>query len=503
MFALFDEAQLKEGLLRHYLSSTDGVMILSQRLVKNLLECSDNILQMDNATVMVKKVKDDLPFSLEENLRKFFDSLDVAVKVTESSQALKLGDFYRKFLNCGFRCMCNFSAVLFSNNGSIACYITDLLVACVLHELMFTGYATEGHRFLEFVAEDVKHINQDHELQKGLGLQHLVPLEFPFQGPSEARSLLNAQNPSSDEYLLNHLQSLECVSTSSREILRAFGVIAGKSKYFNSVKLCLGKGDDFCDFLEPAKTLKDCSIQLSGDLWHPCTSAGVTRLSNLLPNFNKLSVLHLNLKDCTKVLVTQLVAVITHPTVKSLQLKKVDLIEDTAIVLGNSVCRMSALEVLVIMGKMNELGLAGMQALFGGFSREIPLRELELSCFHVRKDGLKLLRNSFQFFPRLEELRLVKLGIDNKDVCNLLRNVNFPELHKLDLSQNRLGHGITSIVNHILRFPKILQLVLEDVNCSEEDKVFIIENVRKSRPLFGVCPLSLDTINAFLRSDNH
>ena len=494
VFASFDEAQLKEGLLRHCLSSTDGVMLLSQRLVKNLLECKDDIIEMDQATVIFKMLKHDLSFSLEENLRKFFDGFDLVVKVTECSQALQLGDFYRNFLNCGVRCMCNFSAVLLSNKGSLSFYITDLRLACLLHELMFTGHTTDGHPFLEYIAKDISFINQNHELQKGLRLEHLVPLEFPFKGPCEARSLLNLQNPSSDEHLLKHLQSLECVSTSTSEILSTLGVIAGKSKYFNSVKLELAKGGEFCDFLEPVKKLKDCSLQLSSRSLDTCTSAGMERLSNLLPNFNNLSVLHLNLKDCSEILVNQLVAVITHPTVKILQLNKVDLVENTAIVLGGSVRRMSALQVLVIEGKMNELGLRGMQALFGGFSRVIPLRVLELSCFRVFKNGLSFLRNSFQFFPRMDELRLVNLELDERDVGNLLSGVNFPELHKLILSKNRLGHGITSIVSHIVRFPKVFQLVLEDVNCSEEDKKFVIENVRKVRPVFGIYPLSPDTI---------
>lgn len=107
------------------------------------------------------------------------------------------------------------------------------------------------------------------------------------------------------------------------------------------------------------------------------------------------------------------------------------------------------------------------------------------------------------------ELRLVNLGIDDKEVFSLLSNANFPRLFALDLSQNRLGHGVTSIVSHIVRFPKIYQLVLKDVNCSKEDKMFIIENVGEVQPLFRVLPLSLDTRKALLsaeqeaRSDNH
>lgn len=501
VFALFDEAQSKGGLLRHCLSCTDGVMLLSQRLVKNLLECKDNIIEMDQATVVFKMLGGDLSFSLEEDLRKFFDSFDLVVKVTECSQALQLGDFYRKFLNCGFLCMCSFSAVLLASKGSLSFYVTDLCIACELHGLLLAGFNVDNHPHHVVTAILVDGINQDRKRQRQLRLEHLVPLKFPFESQSEVRSLASQQNLPSDEYLFKQLQSLQCVSLSSRKVLTALGDIAGRSKSFNSVKLELAKGGEFCDFLEPVKKLKDCSLQLSRRSLDTCTSAGMKRLSNLLPNFNNLSVLRLNLKDCSKILVNQLVAVITHSTVKILQLNKVDLVENTAIVLGDSVCKMSALEVLVIEGKMNELGLGGMRALFGGFSRVIPLKELELSCFRVFNNGLRFLRNSFQFFPGMEELRLVNLELDDRDVGNLLSGVNFPELHKLILSKNRLGHGITSIVSHIVRFPKIFQLVLEDVNCSEEDKKFVIENVRKVRPVFGIYPLSPDTIEFLLKQE--
>lgn len=428
VFASFDEAKSKEGLLRHCVLCTDGVMILSERLVGNLLECNDVISENPSGVLIFKMLKNDLQYSLGENLRAFLDRLDVAVKVTESSEALQLGDFYRKFLNCGFLCMCNFSAVLLANEGSLSFYITDLLVACHLHGRLFTGFAVDYHPFHIHIAKDCEDINRNNERRKSLRLEHLAPLKFPFERQSEARSLLNEQTELlSLEYSLKHLQSLECVSTSSGEILYALGVIAGKSKYFNSVNLRLGERGNVCDFLEQVKNLNNGSLKLSIE------TAGAYRLSNLLPIFN-LSVLSLNLRHSKRDLVSNLVAVITHTTLSKLCLTEVDLVENAAVVLGQSVCRMSALKVLVINGKNNDLGFPGMQALFGRFSREIPLRELELSCFRVRKDDLTFLRKSFKFFRRLEVLRLINLGMDAVDACDLIDDVSFPELHKLDFS---------------------------------------------------------------------
>ena len=329
---------------------TDGVMILSERLVGNLLECNDVISENPSGVLIFKMLKNDLQYSLGDNLRAFLDRLDVAVKVTESSEALQLGDFYRKFLNCGFLCMCNFSAVLLANEGSLSFYITDLLVACHLHGRLFTGFAVDYHPFHIHIAKDCEDINQNQERRKSLRLEHLAPLKFPFERQSEARSLLNEQTELlSLEYSLKHLQSLECVSTSSSEILCALGVIAGKSKYFNSVNLRLGERGNVCDFLEQVKNLNNGSLKLSIE------TAGAYRLSNLLPIFN-LSVLSLNLRHSKRDLVSNLVAVITHTTLSKLCLTEVDLVENAAVVLGQSVCRMSALKVLVINGKNNDLG---------------------------------------------------------------------------------------------------------------------------------------------------
>lgn len=72
-----------------------------------------------------------------------------------------------------------------------------------------------------------------------------------------------------------------------------------------------------------------------------------------------------------------------------------DLVENIVIVFGGFVCKMLVLEVFVIEGKMNELGLGGMWVLFGGFLWVIFLREFEFSCFCVFNNGFRFFRNSF------------------------------------------------------------------------------------------------------------
>lgn len=41
-------------------------------------------------------------------------------------------------------------------------------------------------------------------------------------------------------------------------------------------------------------------------------------------------------------------------------------------------------------------------------------------------------------------------------------------------------------MSHIVRLPKIFQLVLYNAGCSLEDVKYIIENVKMVQPLFGV-----------------
>lgn len=271
-------------------------------------------------------------------------------------------------------------------------------------------------------------------------------------------------------------------------MLHDLGVIAAKSKYLNCVDLLVET--DVYEFLEQVKERNNSSVRISIRHFHTCTPAGAQRLTILLPKFNNISALSLNLKHCSDVLVKTLVDAIKHNTVKILCLKEVDLTGSAAEVLGHSLRQMFALEVLIINGKDNNLGLQQMQALFGGFSKELPLKELELSCFLVEKSGLPFLRESFRFFPRLQVLRLDELRMDSEDVCHLIAGVNFPELYKLHFSKNHLGHGIRSIKEHIVGFPELVQLGLYEAGCCDEDISCINEAVKEVRPMFNVCTMT-------------
>jgi len=487
VLAVFGEAQSKDGLLKRFAQCTSGMVLFSEQLLENLLEVSNVAREINSGAIIFRKLTSDRSFSLGKNLRSFLDGLDVAMRITERSEVLDLGDFYRKFLNCGFLCMCDFSAILLINEDRMSFYITNLTVACEQHGSMLTGCPVDSLP-IDYVLVD--RINNDEEHSKALRLEHLVPLPFPFERDNDTKSVANEGNLVAVESCLKHLQSIfvEGFSTRSKELLRDLGVIAAKSKYLNCVDL--GVETDVCEFLEQLKERNNPSFRISILHSHTCTPAEAERLATLLPKFSNISTLSLNLKHCNEDLVRTLVDAITHNTFKVLCLKEIALTGRAAEVLGHSLCQMFALEVLVINGKDNNLGLPQMQALFGGFSKELPLTELELSCFLVEKSGRRFLRESFRFFPRLQVLRLDQLCMDSEDVCHLVAGVNFPELHQLHFSKNHLGRGIRSIKEHMAGFPKIVQLGLYESGCCDEDISCINEAVKKVRPMFNVFIMS-------------
>ena len=485
VFAAFGEAQCKEGLLRRCVQCTSGMVLLSEQLLQHLLEVNNVNLEMQSGAIIFGKFHHDFHYSLGKNLMMFLDSLDAVVKITESSEVLHLGDFYRKFLNCGFLCMCDFRAILLVNEGRMSFYIIDLVVGCSFHEHLFVGDRVGPNPFYYMIAE---RINNDQEYQQNLRLEHLVPFSFPFAARAGTTPPVTELNLVPVESCLKHLQSIERESTSSREILHKLGFIAAKSRYLNYVNL---RADcDVYDFLEQVKEKNNRSLQLAIRGCFTCTPTGAKKLAILLPKFSNITALSLNLKHCTNAVVSSLVDGITHTTLKILCLKEVDLTENAAMVFGRSLCQMSNLEILLINGKNNNLGRPQMQALFGGISRKWPLRELELSCFRVSKAGLVFLQKSFKFFPKLQVLQLNNLGLNNEDVCYLINDVSFPELRQLFFSENHLGHGITSITEYIAHLPNLIQLVLYDAGCSEEDISCINEAVKKVRPMFNVCTMA-------------
>ena len=107
---------------------------------------------------------------------------------------------------------------------------------------------------------------------------------------------------------------------------------------------------------------------------------------------------------------------------EKLNLNGISLTPAAAAALGRSLPEMASLQILEITGRDRRI-LQGeeMEALFGGFDKPIPLRELTFSGFSVRGCLAPLIK-SLHFFPNLTELRLERLNVDENDQCGLLKS---------------------------------------------------------------------------------
>ena len=177
---------------------------------------------------------------------------------------------------------------------------------------------------------------------------------------------------------------------------------------------------------------------------------------------------------------------------KTLNLNGITLTPAVAAALGRSLPEMSSLETLELTGvNGSSLQTNEMEALFGGFSKTLPLTKLTLSGFNVTGCLAPLIK-SLQFFPSLARLDLKELNKDERDLSELLANFRFvPDLSMLNLSHNPLGHAVRSIVPHISNLQKLQFLWIENTSYSGEDLNYVRGALQQALP------------KLIIRSDNY
>ena len=151
--------------------------------------------------------------------------------------------------------------------------------------------------------------------------------------------------------------------------------------------------------------------------------------------------------------------------------------------LGQLLCEMSFLQDLDLTGLDGSiLGAGEMEALFGEFSKAKSLYRLSFIGFSLR-GSFAPLNKSLRFFPRLKELELCMLSMDEHDLRGLLENLHFiPNLQLLNLSCNPLGHAVTSIVPHVINLKKLQYLWIDETGLSEEDLIYVRDTVQQALP---------------------
>ena len=207
----------------------------------------------------------------------------------------------------------------------------------------------------------------------------------------------------------------------------------------------------------------------------------------LIPNLEKLSAKGKLFGDahcCTAEVNT--IRSFTHETLKELLLNEISLTPAAATVLGRSLPEMSSLQILELIGVDGSILQAEeMEALFGGMKKISPLLKLTFNGFSVR-GCLAPLTNSLRFFPNLRELYLIKLNLDEYDLCGLLESLRFtPFLRVLSLVGNPTCNAGTFVRHANTMLPKLQDLSIQQRSCSEEDLSSVrdaINQLRQVRP---------------------
>ncbi|KAJ7372129.1 DNA repair and recombination protein rad54b [Desmophyllum pertusum] len=292
-------------------------------------------------------------------------------------------------------------------------------------------------------------------------------------------------NLCSEQSCLKFLTSLRCRLYDQRG--KVLGGVIRNSKHLKLIKV-ESYDDAVCDLLEQVVNPSKCSLQIGFNYPHfggrgcTLTSVGTVKLASLLPRFNNIISLCLNLSDCCASAVDTLVPSITHKTLRSLVLRGISLTPAAAAALGRSLPEMSSLLTLELTGADGSIVQAEeMEALFGGFNKTLPLEHLTFSGFSV-SSCLAPLTKSFRYFPKLRRLDLHNLNLDERNLCGLLESFRIiPNLAALFLSRNPLGHAV-NIYRAIRHQHSKLEFLVIDQTGSKEDLNYVRETIKQAKP---------------------
>ena len=452
----FREVQSKAKLLRHFLDCTGGVILVSSdrplsELMPNvyvLTELAHNCVFIFTNGLTNIRLSECLEDSVMYKLLDFLNCLQTLLRVTESSDVLTVEDFMKKFYLERF-CLCFVGFILCFRNGQFQFYITELCLECDDHARLFTESTTTS-----------------------------VPSNSASSCPEQS--------------CLKFLRSLGCDNLSN-QIVKGLGAVIGNCKLDLSRIRVGGLDDSICYLLEQVRNPSKCSVSIGkftppphaseflldaySDHSTHLTSVGAVQLASLLPRFNNVITLNLDLRDCSAAALDTLVATVTHETLEQLMLSGIILTPAATKTLGRSLPGMPSLQELELTGFDGSiLQAAEMEVLFGGFNKTMPLQELAFNHFSVRGCVAAPLFRSFSFFPNLTRLNLVNLNMDEHALRGLLESFQFiPDLVYLNLSATPLGHTVTSFVAHVINLKKLRFLYIYGTGLSVEDSIYLLE----------------------------
>ena len=166
-----------------------------------------------------------------------------------------------------------------------------------------------------------------------------------------------------------------------------------------------------------------------------------------------------------------------------LELTKISLTSAVAGALGQSLPELSSLQTLRIRGSDGcSLQHKELETVFGRFNRPSSLTGLSISRFSAR-GSLGSIASNLCFFPSLRILELEDLDMGEADLSDLLENLKFtPDLRRLCLMGNPLGHAVRSMIPYLLELQKLQYVCFRVGDCSEEDLEYVQQAVKEKRP---------------------
>ena len=182
-----------------------------------------------------------------------------------------------------------------------------------------------------------------------------------------------------------------------------------------------------------------------------------------------------------------MVATTKHKILKELYLSGINLTPATAEGLGQSLPELSTLQTLTIRGSDGcSLQHKELETVFGRFNRPSSLTGLSITRFSAR-GSLGSIANNLCFFPSLRVLKLEDLDMGEADLSDLLENLKFPpDLRRLYLMGNPLGHAVRSIIPYLLEQQKLECVCFRRGDCSEEDLEYVQRAVKEKGPLLKI-----------------
>ena len=409
----FGEVQTKTEVLRHYLNCTDGIIfveggsfreIIPERRILNGITLN-GVVWFGEGILFQKATK------IYESIE-FLDCLDVPLRMTENSVVVAVEEFLRKFeaIQCASYCSCYFMCILRYHNGQAFFYITRLNLLCDDHADLF----------------------------------HVTNLTST---PSHSTS------SSSERFCLKYLSFLYISKNVNEQTMKCLVTIFRDCKNLKNI-VFPRVTKRTCELLQYVPNPRTCRVNLGCLQVFPSeepslTSADVTKLAGLLPQFNNLVSLNLFLNDCCAEAAKKLVFSITHKTLEELELHGIILTPVTAAALGRSISEMSSLRYLSISGPVRGfLETNEIEASPTGFDRTSLVSQL----FTFNTGGCR-------FLPSLHSLSLPRLNLNELGLRELLDNLKFfSELRYLCLLENPLGDLCTVHSMVIKALPRVYVL---------------------------------------------